>query len=30
MALREVKGVRTESVGEEPQRRIQIIPDKAV
>jgi spoIIIJ-associated protein len=28
MALREVKGVRTESTGEEPQRRIQIIPDK--
>ncbi len=30
MALREVKGVRTESTGEEPQRRIQIIPDKTV
>jgi spoIIIJ-associated protein len=30
MALREVKGVRTESVGEEPQRRVQIIPDKTV
>jgi spoIIIJ-associated protein len=28
MALRDVKGVRTESTGEEPQRRIQIIPDK--
>jgi spoIIIJ-associated protein len=28
MALREVKGVRTESLGEEPQRRVQIIPDK--
>lgn len=28
MALREVKGVRTESMGEEPQRRVQIIPDK--
>ena len=26
MALREIKGVRTESVGEEPQRRVQIIP----
>jgi spoIIIJ-associated protein len=30
MALREIKGVRTESLGEEPQRRVQIIPDKAV
>jgi spoIIIJ-associated protein len=30
IALREVKGVRTESTGEEPQRRIQIIPDKSV
>jgi spoIIIJ-associated protein len=30
MALRDVKGVRTESMGEEPQRRVQIIPDKAV
>jgi spoIIIJ-associated protein len=30
IALREVKGVRTESVGEEPQRRVQIIPDKTV
>jgi spoIIIJ-associated protein len=30
IALREVKGVRTESTGEEPQRRIQIIPDKPV
>jgi spoIIIJ-associated protein len=29
MALREVQGVRTESVGEEPQRRVQIIPEKA-
>jgi len=28
MALREMKGVRTESMGEEPQRRVQIIPDK--
>jgi spoIIIJ-associated protein len=28
IALREVKGVRTESLGEEPQRRVQIIPDK--
>jgi spoIIIJ-associated protein len=28
MALRDVKGVRTESMGEEPQRRVQIIPDK--
>jgi len=28
MALREVQGVRTESMGEEPQRRVQIIPDK--
>ncbi len=28
VALREVKGVRTESMGEEPQRRVQIIPDK--
>lgn len=26
MALRDMKGVRTESVGEEPQRRVQIIP----
>ena len=30
MALREAKGVRTESTGEDPDRRIQIIPDKAV
>jgi spoIIIJ-associated protein len=30
MALRDMKGVRTESMGEEPQRRVQIIPDKAV
>jgi len=30
MALREMKGVRTESMGEEPQRRVQIIPDKSV
>jgi spoIIIJ-associated protein len=30
MALRDMKGVRTESTGEEPQRRIQIIPDKTV
>jgi spoIIIJ-associated protein len=30
MALRDVKGVRTESMGEEPQRRVQIIPDKTV
>jgi spoIIIJ-associated protein len=29
MALRNVKGVRTESMGEEPQRRVQIIPEKA-
>jgi spoIIIJ-associated protein len=29
MALRDVKGVRTESMGEEPQRRVQIIPEKA-
>jgi spoIIIJ-associated protein len=29
MALRDIKGVRTESMGEEPQRRVQIIPDKA-
>jgi len=28
MALRDMKGVRTESTGVEPQRRIQIIPDK--
>ena len=28
MALREVKGVRTESTGEEPQRRVQIIPER--
>ncbi|MGH7272039.1 MAG: protein jag [Polyangiaceae bacterium] len=28
MALREIKGVRTESMGQEPQRRVQIIPDK--
>jgi spoIIIJ-associated protein len=28
MALRDIKGVRTESMGEEPQRRVQIIPDK--
>lgn len=28
IALREIKGVRTESVGEEPQRRVQILPDK--
>jgi spoIIIJ-associated protein len=28
MALRGIKGVRTESMGEEPQRRVQIIPDK--
>jgi spoIIIJ-associated protein len=30
MALREVKGVRTESMGEEPQRRVQIIPDTSL
>jgi spoIIIJ-associated protein len=30
MALRDIKGVRTESMGEEPQRRVQIIPDKTV
>jgi spoIIIJ-associated protein len=30
IALREMKGVRTESMGEEPQRRVQIIPDKSV
>jgi spoIIIJ-associated protein len=29
MALRDVKGVRTESIGEEPQRSVQIIPDKS-
>jgi spoIIIJ-associated protein len=29
-ALRDVKGVRTESTGEEPERRVQIIPDKSV
>jgi spoIIIJ-associated protein len=28
MALRNMKGVRTESMGEEPRRRVQIIPDK--
>jgi spoIIIJ-associated protein len=28
MALREIQGVRTESMGEEPQRRVQIIPNK--
>ena len=28
MALRDIKGVRTESMGQEPQRRVQIIPDK--
>jgi spoIIIJ-associated protein len=28
IALRDIKGVRTESMGEEPQRRVQIIPDK--
>jgi len=28
MALRDVKGVRTESMGQEPQRRVQIIPEK--
>jgi spoIIIJ-associated protein len=28
MALRDMKGVRTESMGEEPQRRVQIIPEK--
>jgi spoIIIJ-associated protein len=28
MALRNMKGVRTESSGEEPRRRVQIIPDK--
>jgi spoIIIJ-associated protein len=28
MALRNIKGVRTESMGEEPRRRVQIIPDK--
>jgi spoIIIJ-associated protein len=28
IALRDMKGVRTESMGEEPQRRVQIIPDK--
>jgi spoIIIJ-associated protein len=28
VALRDIKGVRTESIGEEPQRRVQIIPDK--
>jgi spoIIIJ-associated protein len=29
MALRDIKGVRTESMGQEPQRRVQIIPEKA-
>jgi spoIIIJ-associated protein len=29
MALRDIKGVRTESMGAEPQRRVQIIPDKS-
>lgn len=29
MALRDIKGVRTESMGEEPQRRVQIIPEKS-
>jgi spoIIIJ-associated protein len=29
VALRDVKGVRTESLGEEPQRRVQIIREKA-
>ncbi len=28
IALRDIKGVRTESLGEEPQRRVQIIPEK--
>jgi spoIIIJ-associated protein len=28
MALKDIKGVRTESIGEEPQRRVQIIPEK--
>jgi spoIIIJ-associated protein len=28
MALRDAKGVRTESIGEEPERRLQIIPAK--
>jgi spoIIIJ-associated protein len=28
MALRDMKGVRTESMGQEPQRRVQIIPEK--
>jgi spoIIIJ-associated protein len=28
MALRDIKGVRTESMGEEPQRRVQILPEK--
>ena len=28
VALRDIKGVRTESIGEEPQRRVQIIPDR--
>ena len=30
MALKDMKGVRTESIGEEPQRRVQIIPEKAL
>jgi spoIIIJ-associated protein len=30
MALRDMSGVRTESMGEEPQRRVQIIPDKTI
>jgi spoIIIJ-associated protein len=29
MALRDIEGVRTESMGEEPMRRVQIIPGKA-
>jgi spoIIIJ-associated protein len=29
MALRDIKGVRTESSGDEPDRRVQIIPEKA-
>jgi spoIIIJ-associated protein len=28
VALRDIKDVRTESIGEEPQRRVQIIPNK--
>jgi spoIIIJ-associated protein len=30
IALKDIQGVRTESTGEEPQRRVQIIPEKAL